>query len=186
MHSTKTREELEIFNELVAFGASDASPVPTGQLRFNKVYRKYCAQNLCGNFGKSWTCPPYADPIDSLAREITGYGKGIVFTAAGSLRFAVDWKSMMKVSDALNKICFRIMDDIVPRLGNGTVFGYGPCKYCEKCSFFLDEPCRFPDKKVRSLEGACLDVTGLAELSGLEVKDDPNRITFFGLFVFDL
>jgi predicted metal-binding protein len=104
----------------------------------------------------------------------------------GSIKCSVDWKSMMKVAKVLNKVCFYIMDTIVPRIGNGTVFGYGPCKYCEKCAFVTNEQCRFPDKRVRSLEGACIDVSEIAKLSGMQLKDEPDKISFFGLFVYNL
>jgi predicted metal-binding protein len=173
-----------ILDEIAAQGVSGMASFPTSLIKFNGEYRRYCLQNLCGNYGRSWTCPPNGGSAESIANEIRGHKTGVVFTVGGDLRCAVDWKSMMKVAGALNKICFHITDEIIPKIG-GAVFGYGPCKYCEKCAFLTEEPCRYPHKRVRSLECACVDVGELAKSLGMKIKDDdPDRITFFGLFVF--
>jgi predicted metal-binding protein len=173
-----------IFDELTGLGVEKIASIPVRLIRFDWGYRKYCVQNLCGNYDRSWTCPPNGGSPESIAEEIQNHENGIVFKVSGDLRCAVDWKSMMKVADSLNKVCFHIVDKIIPKIGSGAVFGYGPCKYCAKCAYLTKEPCRSPKKRVRSLECACVDVGKIAEICGMRVKDDEDRISFFGLFVY--
>lgn len=167
-------------------GVDGLSAIRTSQLRFDSRFRKYCAQNLCGNYNRSWTCPPNSPSVESIATEIVGHPDAVVFKVSGPLRFTVDWKSMMRVADRLGGICASITDKLIPTLRKGAVFGYGPCKYCKTCAFGSDEPCRFPDKRIHSLECACVDVADISRQSGLPLEHDPDRISFFGLLVYEL
>jgi predicted metal-binding protein len=186
MLNAPLRNDDYLFELIGALGVSEFSSISTGALRFNSDYRKYCVENLCGNYNKSWTCPPNGGSAASIANEILSYSNAYVFTVSGPLRFSVDWKSMMRVADKLNQICFSIVDNIIPILGNGAVFGYGPCKYCKECAFKTQDPCRFPQKRVRSLECACVDVGDMAKVCGMVMGNDPNKMSFFGLFVYNL
>ncbi|MDR2405999.1 MAG: DUF2284 domain-containing protein [Deltaproteobacteria bacterium] len=174
-----------ILKDIEALGVSALCGIYTDAIKFNSEYRKFCVQNLCGNYGKSWTCPPNGGTAEEIAKEILGYSSGVLFEVSGPLRFTVDWKSMMKVANDLNRVCFAIVDEIIPKIGNGTVFGYGPCKYCKDCAFKTDEPCRYPQKRVRSLECACVDVGELTKECGLSLGGDPDKMSFFGLFVYN-
>jgi predicted metal-binding protein len=178
-----SEKETYILQKISALGAEEIGVTLTSSLRFDSGYRKYCIQNLCGNYNRSWTCPPNCETPEAIAALILSYQKAFLFTVSGPLRFHVDWKSMMKVADRLNKICSAITDIIIPVIGNGQVFGYGPCRYCENCTFKTQEPCRFPDKRIRSMECACIDAVDALKHCGLKLKFNPDLINFSGLYV---
>jgi predicted metal-binding protein len=175
-----------IVGRIRAAGAEETGVMPAALLKFDRAYRERCVQNLCGNYNRSWTCPPHCGPPDALEREIMSYSTAVLFMVSGPLRFEVDWKSMMKVAARLNSVCAEISDSLAPALGGGAVFGYGPCRYCESCTFKAKLPCRCPEKRIRSMECACIDVSDALGRCGMKLVFDPDRISFTGLFACNL
>ena len=39
-------------------GFSAAALVNTSEIEFNPIFLQFCAENLCGNYGANYTCPP--------------------------------------------------------------------------------------------------------------------------------
>jgi len=48
----------------------------------------------------------------------------------------------------------------------------GECSVCDVCAVVEDEPCRFPDKAISSLEAYCMNVSTLAELCHIKYNID--------------
>ena len=41
-------------------GAFAAKVIPVKEIEFDSSFRKYCEDNVCGQYGKNYACPPYA------------------------------------------------------------------------------------------------------------------------------
>ena len=40
---------------------------------FDPAFRRACEANTCGNYGRSWTCPPDVGDIGELIRQASSY-----------------------------------------------------------------------------------------------------------------
>ena len=49
---------------------SAAAIVPTSEIPFDSGFRVYCEENLCGNYGANYTCPPDCGSPEELRRRI--------------------------------------------------------------------------------------------------------------------
>lgn len=59
------------------------------------------------------------------------------------------------------------------------ILGCGECGFCEKCSC-PDDPCRFPDEALSSVEGYGLDINALVESVGLHYINGVNTVSYVG------
>ena len=61
----------------------------------------------------------------------------------------------------------------------------GGCSLCPVCAKAENQPCRFPDRAISSLEAYCIQVSRLAAACGMPYHSGENTITNFGAFLFD-
>lgn len=67
----------------------------------------------------------------------------------------------------------------------GTVFSAGCCTICAECGILTDEPCRFPDEAMPSLEASGIDVVQLTKDTGLVYNNGPKTMTIIGLILYN-
>ena len=60
---------------------------------------------------------------------------------------------------------------------------YG-CGLCPVCAKKTDEPCRFPDLAMSSLEAYGIYVSKMAEAAGMNYINGANTVTYFGAVFF--
>lgn len=56
--------------ELAKVSGFEAALLNPSDLEFDFTFRKYCEQNLCGNFGTSPCCPPLCPSAEELRAEV--------------------------------------------------------------------------------------------------------------------
>ena len=83
----------------MAAGAFRAGIVPTAAVKTDAAFRKMCEQNLCGNYGRSWMCPPDAGPIEELMAEVRAYSHILVYQTVGELEDSYDFEGMMEAGE---------------------------------------------------------------------------------------
>ena len=57
------------------YGANNARIINVDQIIFNRQMREWCKDNVCGNYGKNYACPPSAGTIDELIKVLNVYKK---------------------------------------------------------------------------------------------------------------
>lgn len=68
----------EIINKALALGFVKAAIIDVDKLVCVPEYRKYCEENLCGNYDKLPACPPQCGTVEELNAKIKGYQKALV------------------------------------------------------------------------------------------------------------
>ena len=53
-----------------AEGFADAAIIPTEQIPFNEVFREFCAENLCGQYGVNYACPPDSGTFSEMRDRV--------------------------------------------------------------------------------------------------------------------
>ena len=49
-------------------GFTRAALLAVDQLVFDQALRKYCEDNLCGNYGKNYSCPPFCGTPEEMRK----------------------------------------------------------------------------------------------------------------------
>jgi predicted metal-binding protein len=170
----------EIFEQALKGRAFECAVISTEAINFSPELLKACESNVCGNYNKSWTCPPAAGSLEEQKEKILAFAGAFVFTTKFGLEDSFDYEGMMKAKDYHNKLTGE-MHELFGK--TNPVFGAGSCKICRTCAY--PEPCRFPEKTFTSIEAAGINVTELSKAGGIRYNNGENTVTYFSMILFD-
>jgi len=149
--------------------------ISTSKLIFSPELLEYCKSNTCGNYKKSWTCPPACETIEEQKKKILSYENIFVFTTKHVLEDSFDYDGMTRG----RKLHSSLTLEFKKRLGDVPVYGAGNCPLCDTCAF--PSPCPFPEKKIGSIEAAGINVTELSKAAGVAYNNGVNTVTYFSM-----
>jgi len=169
----------ELFEQAVAGRAFEYAVMPVAGIEFSPELYETCATNVCGNYNKCWTCPPAIGSLETQKEKITAFSSAFVFTTKSELDDSFDYEGMMKAKEQHDRLTVEMRE----RFSHNPVYGAGSCSICETCAY--PKPCRFPDRRVSSIEAAGINVTELSRLGGLRYNNGVNTVTYFSMVLFN-
>ena len=175
-----TYEQLSVLAEQVGFTAW--APLDIGTIELKTEVREMCAVNSCGQYGKRWSCPPGCGTLEECAERIRGCTGGILVQTSGEIEDGFDFETMMEI-EADHKEHFTAMYDALRSSGAAVLaIGAGCCTACAKCTY-PDEPCRFPEKMVSSMEAYGMLVLEICKANGLQYYYGADRMAYTSCFL---
>lgn len=157
------------FTRHAVFNTAILRPIPE--------VREMCRADRCREYGKNWACPPACGTLEHCEQRIRRYVKGILVQTTGELEDEFDADGIHE-AERRHKKSFatlvrqvRILDPDCLPLSAGT------CTLCESCTC-PDRPCRFPKKRLSSMEAFGLLVSDVCRDAGLGYYYGPGTITF--------
>jgi len=151
------------------------------KLIFSPQLLEYCKSNVCGNYNKSWTCPPACENMEEQREKILSFESFFVFTTKHDLEDSFDYEGMTRGM----KLHSLLTIDFKKKLSGAPVYGAGSCPVCRdsdgKTSCAFPSPCLFPEKKIGSIEAAGINVTELSKAAGIAYNNGPNTVTYFSM-----
>jgi len=120
--------------------------------RFNALCR-----NRCDNFGRKWSCPPYAPAYHEFAGEYNRIY--ICLTLAKTDQFNYIKHDYLKIK-AANTILKRRIDKTLRKLIEKDVYyiSGGSCRLCKSCKCKFQESCIHPELMTYSFEAMGINV----------------------------
>ena len=184
-------DKQEIFKKLIAFcidsGAYKANVIPASKIELNRVFRDMCASNACGMYNKCYMCPPDVGDIEKLMSEVSEYDYALVYQTVTPLEDSFDFEGMIEAKKKTYPLSQEIRKEFFNmNILNALHLGAGGCGVCETCAKQTDEPCRFPEKAMASLEAYGFNVSALAKVSDMKYINGQNTVTYFGAVLFTL
>lgn len=172
-------------NEILAMGAKSAAIIRVAEISFDASFRSMCASNVCGNYGRSYMCPPDIGEIETLMEEAKTYRYAIVYQTVGMLEDSYDFEGMMEAGQYHNDLAQKVRE-LFERNGITIALhlGAGGCRLCPVCGKKTGEACRFPDRAMSSLEAYGVNVSELAHQCGMRYINGANTVTYFGAVLF--
>ena len=181
----------ELFDEMSAvplsLGAYRASVIEAKEIVLDRSFRDLCASNACGVYGRCWMCPPDVGDIETLMQEVGQYGYALVYQTVTELKDSYDFEGMIEAKKStypMAQALRKIFDD--PKFSKVLHLGAGGCGVCEVCAKHSNEPCRFPEKAMPSLEAYGINVSELAKSAGMKYINGQDTVTYFGAVLFSL
>ena len=156
--------------------------ISVSDIPFDMEVRKLCEQNSCGKFGSCWTCPPAIGKFEELQHRVVDFKHFLIFYKVYALEDSFDWEGMMDGARDFQKRILKLKKQIESQDADFTflVLGAGACMVCEKCSYLENQPCRFPDKAIFSVEAFGIDAMKMMKENGLKYNNGPNTVTYIG------
>ena len=166
-------------------GVKAAQYLPGSAVVTDPVFRKICAGNACGKYGRCYMCPPFIGPIDELIDKVKQYSHAVLYQTVGTLENSFDYESMMEAGYNHNLCSQRLRKKLEGLLPGHLHLTGGGCHLCERCAQLEDAPCRHPEEALTSLEGYGIDVYRTSKATDLKYINGENTVTYFGIVLFD-
>ncbi len=163
-------------------GFSCAACLDVSSITLLDEVRDMCSANTCGQYGKNWACPPACGELAELRQQVGRYREGILVQTVGEVEDSMDFEAMMEI-EAEHKSHFntaaRRLKEIFPGL---LALGAGCCTICGQCTY-PDQPCRFPGKRVSSMEAYGILVNDLCKKNHLAYYYGTDRIAYTSCYL---
>ena len=131
-------------------------------------------------------CPPFIGEINELMAKVSSFSGGILYQTIHEIEDSFDIEGMFDAGrkHAHTSVC--IEEKLRPlKLTDYLHLSCGGCHICEVCSKKTDEPCRFPDKALSSVEGYGVDVYNTTKDTPLKYINGQDTVTYFGMVLFE-
>ena len=139
--------------------------------------RQMCSADRCGRWNSNWSCPPACGSIEYARRRIAQYNKCLLVQTTGELADEFDYAAMQKTGEEHKRRFLNfarqarmIYPDCLPLTA-------GSCTVCAKCTY-PDKPCRYPTKRLSSMEAFGLFVSDICVRSGLKYNYGEHTISY--------
>ena len=165
-------------------GFSHSAELDAAVLKPLTEVRDMCSADRCRSYGKNWSCPPACGSIEHAARRISQYRRGLIVQTTGELEDEFDLQAIAAI-EARHKKAFLNLARQARLLYPGCLpLSSGACSLCRKCTY-PDRPCRFPGKRMSSMEAYGLLVSDVCQKSELPYYYGPKTITFTACILTD-
>lgn len=164
-------------------GFEAAVIVKTEDIPIDFNFRRYCEENICGQYGGNYSCPPDCGTCEQMQNRITSKRMALVVQSVNRIE---DFSSP-EIERAKKRHCgFAIeLEKKLKALNiEGFTVGACGCTLCDPCAKKLDMPCKFPDHLYSCMSAYCINVKALCEACGLTYDLSPD-LALFGMYVFD-
>lgn len=166
-----------------ALGIHEYAFLPTSDLKFSEEVRSLCEMNSCGQYGKTWACPPGVGTYEECKSRILKYGHVFVFTTLHELEDSYDFEGMMEGKAKHCSLCPPIANLFQKEYTDVLILSAEGCNRCQTCTY-PDAPCRFPDTLYPSIESYCVEVNQLAKTAGIHYINGADTVTYFGCILY--
>lgn len=174
-----------IVSETVSLGAFKANVIDAKSIETETVFRDMCAANYCGMYGKCHMCPPDVGEIDTLMSEIANYDYALVYQTVTVIEDSFDFEGMAEARKKTYPLSQSLRGIFKSKnISKVLHLGAGGCGVCSTCAKQTDEPCRFPDIAMPSLESYGINVSKLAKSANMKYTNGQDTVTYFGAVLF--
>jgi predicted metal-binding protein len=174
----------ELVEQAVEFGFSHAALLDTSTLVLRTEARDMCAAGKCKSYNKSWVCPPACGTFEEIYAKFSGYTKGLIVQTTAELEDNFDYESMQNASAQQKERFAGFREVLAKRWPKLIALTSGSCKLCDECTW-PDNPCRFPDEAIMSMEAAGLIVSDVCKANSIDYYYGPKTLTYTSCYILE-
>lgn len=175
----------KIIQLAVQEGFAAAAIVDTGDIVFDPSFRPYCEENLCGQYGVNYACPPDCGSPEEMKQRVLAHKKALVLQTIWEISDYSDKPAIKQAKNAHNTAEIQLVKKLRQEGHDGLTVGASGCALCSPCAITRGEPCRFPEYQFSCMSAYCVFVKKLADKCGMEYDCGKGLLAFFGMYVFD-
>lgn len=158
-----------------------ASVIPTTDVPVDGKYRVFCEQNLCGQYGANYACPPDCGSVEQLHENILEEDYALVVSTIWEIGSYEDKAAVAHARASHNAAVLRLLDKVKAAGYAGFCTGYNGCPLCNPCKRRENLPCAHPDKRISCMSAYCIDVAKLAQRCSLAFDWIPEKLFLFSM-----
>ncbi len=151
------------------------------ELQAQEAVREMCASGHCQIYGTNWACPPHCGTLESFQEAFDSRSRCWVLQTVMELEDEFDGETMMEASEVHQARIHRL-SGLLEDTPEAMLLSAGTCSICPTCTC-PDEPCRFPGRRLVSMESAGLMVNDVCISAGIPYNHGKNKIAYTGCLV---
>lgn len=165
-------------------GFTKAGVIAVADLEFDHAFRKYCAENVCGQYGKNLSCPPSCGTPEEMEAKARNYEQALVLQTIYKPEDLTNAAEMKKLKKEHNIRSRKFVEQLRTEGMAGILANAGPCSFCAECAGLEGESCRFPEELSSCLSAYCINAQKMAERCGMEYWCKDGQVAFFSIYFF--
>ena len=161
-------------DEIIALSKSEGFEVllKTSKLEFDFSFRKYCEQNLCGNFGTSPYCPPLCKSAEELKNEVLKHKFILVLKSEHNIPDLADGEKIKAANAAHNEATLGIINKLP--------------KFCGALALCTYTDIEIPQNVTAAcLSAYCVNVLKMAKSCQMSYAYKDSTLPLFGFITLD-
>lgn len=166
-------------------GFSAAAVMNTEDIVFDFSFRPYCEENLCGQYGVNYSCPPQCGTPEEMKQRVCGYRKALVLQTIWEISDYSDGPAIKRAKAGHNAAQLRLAERLRQAGHLGFLVGASGCALCSPCASKSGLPCKFPELRYSCMSAYCIFVRKVADHCQMEYDCGDGLLAFFGMYVFD-
>ena len=164
-------------------GFSHFAPLNMHALTPLEAVREMCAADRCGCFGQNWACPPGCGSLEHVSKRLSACKSGVLVQTTGTLADEFDYDGITALMGQHRRRFTDFARQVRLLYPDCLPLSAGPCLICHRCTY-PHRPCRFPNKRISSMEAYGLLVSDVCIRSGLQYNYGPNTLTYTSCVLF--
>ena len=175
----------QIMNLAIEEGFAAAAVISTDLIPFDFSFRPYCEENLCGQYGANYSCPPDCGTCEQMRSRIMAKKRAVVLQTIWEISDYSDRDAIRDAKAFHNQATQNLMKKMRLCGTDGFMVGASGCGLCKPCAITEGLPCRFPDLKYSCMSAYCIFVRELCNACHMDYDCGPGLLGFFGMYVFN-
>ena len=153
------------------------------KLEFSPRVRWIC-EHECGQYGKSWACPPGVGTVEHCKAHCLSYKTCLVIATLTEVADIANLEETLATRQEHEKITDRTAE-ILRQLGAAPfVLSTESCAICPRCAILDGLPCRFPGQMHPCVESQGINVIPILEENGLSFQYGQNVVTWISMLLY--
>jgi Predicted metal-binding protein len=160
---------------------SGPHPAPSSDVNTAEKFRTICKTDKCGNFNKSWTCPPAVGIPKDCVTKLGEFEKAMIITKT----FPIDLSDEAMLNGIIvehQAICRGVKKLFIKEGFEVLALTDGRCHYCDECSY--PEPCVAPEEQMPSVSGYGIDMAEYITGCGIKFTFEKTTATLYGIIMY--
>ncbi len=157
----------------------------TEKIVFDASFRPYCEEDLCGLYGKNYTCPPSSGTPEQMEARVRAYKRALVVSSEWHIEDLSLQNEIDSAREWHNSAMLCLIGKFKREGLDGLMIGAGACTLCKPCRLTLGKPCASPDIRYSCMAAYCIHVKLLADECNMNYDYTDGILPFFGLYVFN-
>ena len=175
----------EIIELSIAEGFHGAEIIGTDKIVFDAAFRPYCEENLCGQYGVNYSCPPDCGTPEQMKQKVLTHKKALVVSTEWEIEDFSETDKLKEAKASHNAAMLRLIKKLQADGHDGFMVGASGCTLCKPCKLASGEPCEHPDMMYSCMSAYCIWVKKLAEDCNMNYDYKDKILPLFGMYVFD-
>ena len=153
------------------------------ELEFSDRVRWIC-QHECGQYGKSWACPPGVGTVAECRDHCMSYNRCLVISTVTEVADIADIDETLATRPAHEALTEQVAALLKEQGEKPYILSTQACAICDRCAILDNQPCRFPEKMHPCVESHGINVVPILEKLGLDFQFGSNMVTWISLLLY--